>query len=139
MQLLGSGGIIDDGDNVVIDTVANSQSANISYDDTTGEFTISQPGNYYVTWWIATDGAGIATQITFGIVVHANPAVTASSPIVTGQLSGRALITVGAVSATLMLVNLTGDDVFLSPDTPVQASIVIIEVRLRFLFWSLKQ
>jgi hypothetical protein len=58
---------------------------------------------------------------------------------VTGQLSGRALITVNAVPATLTLVNLTGDDVFLSPDTPVQASIVIIEVRLRFLFWSLKQ
>ena len=44
-----------------------------------------------------------------------------------GQLSGSALITIGAPPATLTLVNLTGDNVFL-PETPVQANIVIIEV-----------
>jgi len=128
VQLLGGGGgIIDDGDNVVFDTVVNSQSASINYDDATGEFTISQPGNYYVTWWIATEGAEFATQVVFGIVVDANPPVQAASSIVAGQLSGSALITIGAPPATLTLVNLTGDNVFL-PETPVQANIVIIEV-----------
>jgi len=128
VQLLGGGGgIIDDGDNVVFDTVVNSQSASINYGDATGEFTISQPGNYYVTWWIATEGAEFATQVVFGIVVDANPPVQAASSIVAGQLSGSALITIGAPPATLTLVNLTGDNVFL-PETPVQANIVIIEV-----------
>jgi hypothetical protein len=53
--------------------------------------------------------------------------VTASSPIVTGQLTGTALITVGAVPATIALVNATGETVGLGA-TPVQASLVITEV-----------
>jgi hypothetical protein len=53
--------------------------------------------------------------------------IIGSSPIVTGQVSGSALITVGATPAILTLVNETGQTVNI-PNIPVQANIIITEV-----------
>lgn len=127
-QLIGApAGSVDDGDNVLFDTVVNDQSPNISYNAGTGEFTISTAGNYKVSWWVATNGAGAATLVTFGIVLDAAPPVLGMSPLVTGQVVGNALLTVAATPGVLSLVNETGDVVFFA-DTPVQADIVIEEV-----------
>ncbi|WP_083258956.1 collagen-like protein [Cellulosilyticum sp. I15G10I2] len=120
-------GIVDDGDNVIFDTVTNDQSANITYSLITGVFTISATGNYYVNWWVAADGAGVATTVSFGISVDGGPGILGSSPIVAGQVTGSALVTVAAVPATIELVNNTGATVGYG-NTPVQANIVITEV-----------
>ncbi len=112
---------------MIFDTVLNDQSLNISYGVGTGIFTVTAPGNYYVTWWVDTDGAEEATTVSFGISLNGGPGILGSSPIVSGQLNGSALVTVGAVPATIELVNATGDNVFI-PLTPVQANIVIIEI-----------
>ena len=127
-QLIGDGlGTVDDGANVIFDTTLNDQSLNISYNSVTGVFTINQVGNYYVTWWVATDGANISTIVTFAIEVDGGAGIPGSSPIVAGQVNGSALVTVGAVPATIELVNITGEPVTY-PLTPVQANIVITEV-----------
>lgn len=122
-----AGGTIATGATVIFDTVLNDQSLNISYGVGTGIFTVTAPGNYYVTWWVDTDGAEEATTVSFGISLNGGPGILGSSPIVSGQLNGSALVTVGAVPATIELVNATGDNVFI-PLTPVQANIVIIEI-----------
>lgn len=117
------GGTIPDGTNVLFDTI-NNQGSGIAYDPATGLFTITSPGDYLVAWWVATDGAGPATSVSFAVEVNGIPYSTASSPIVTGQVSGDALVTLNMVPATISLVNVTGEDVFI-PDILVQAGIVI--------------
>ena len=123
-ELVGAGGeIIPDGTNVLFDNVLNVQSP-ISYDPATGEFTVTEAGNYNVAWWTAPDGAGPATSISFTVAVNGVPYSTASSPIVSVQMSANAFVTIDTVPATISLVNTTGEDVFV-PDIPVQAGITI--------------
>ena len=127
-ELVGAGGgIIADGSNVLFDNILNDQSDNIVYNAATGEFTITEPGNYNVAWWTAPDGAGAATSISFAVAVNGFPYSTASSPIVSVQMAADALVTIEKVPATISLVNVTGDGVFV-PIIPVQAGIVITEI-----------
>lgn len=118
------GGVIADGQNVLFNTVLNDQSNNISYNPGTGEFIITRPGNYVVSWWTAPDGAEAATSVSFAVAVNGVPYSTASSPIVSVQMSATALVTVTTVPATISLVNVTGAGVFV-PTIPVQAGMVI--------------
>ena len=80
-----------------------------------------------MTWWVSTDGAGPSTFVDFTIQVNGGGGVSASSPIVSGQLSGTAFITVGVAPATIQLVNTTGQPVFYGA-TPVLANLSIIEL-----------
>lgn len=128
MQLRGStGGTVADEANVVFDTVVNDQSLNINY--AAGVFTVlpGGAGNYYVSWWLDTNGAQAVPYVLFEIELNGGAGIPAASPITTGQLSGSALLSVGAVPATITLVNGTGAAVTLAT-TPVQANIIIIEV-----------
>ena len=124
-ELVGAGGgIIADGSNVIFDNVLNDHSDGISYNIATGHFVITKPGNYNVAWWTAPDGAGAATSVSFAVAVNGIPYSTASSPIVSVQMAANALVTIDNVPATISLVNVTGDGVFV-PSIPVQAGIVI--------------
>jgi hypothetical protein len=104
-----------------------NQNPNISYDAGTGAFTISATGNYYISWWIAIDGAGASPTAAFAIEIDGGGGILGATPAVTSQLVGSALVTVAAVPATITLVNVTGQPVFLA-NTLVQADIVIMEV-----------
>ena len=92
------------------------QSVNISYNAVNGEFTLAAVGNYYVDWWVAINGAGLALTSSFGIVVNAGTPILGSSPLVVDEVSGNALITVAAAPATLTLDNTTGDIITFCPD-----------------------
>ncbi len=127
VQLIGAGGgIIEDNSNVRFDTIFNDQSSDIDYDSATGEFTIHAPGNYYISWSLAVDGAGPMTYINYTVTVNGNPYASASSPIVSGELSGTALVTVKTVPTIISLVNTTGFETFV-PLTPVQGNLVILK------------
>lgn len=127
-QLLGFGGqVVSDSSSVVFDTVTNATSPDISYSAVTGAFTITSPGTYYVSWWIATDGVQFGTDVSFAVAVDGLVTAGASSPLVTGQLTGSALVSVFIVPTTLTLQNTTADDVVVA-STPVQANIVIMSV-----------
>lgn len=126
-NLTGSGGELLLADELVIfDNVINNQSSDISYDSTTGEFTISKPGNYYISWQVTTDGSELTTDLNFSINVNGVPYSMVSTPIVTGEVSGSALVTIGAPS-TISLVNSSEQTVLIAL-TDVQANIVIVEV-----------
>ena len=124
---LTAGTEVANGSPVLFNTVLSDLSPNISYNPATGIATITAAGNYYVAWWVSTDGAGPATFVQFTLQSSGGAGVPASSPVVTGQLNGSALITVGAVPTTIQLVNTTGQTVFYGA-TPVIANIVILEV-----------
>lgn len=119
------GGLFPDGENIIFNTVVNDTTESISYDPATGVFTISEPGTYKVDWWVSSDGAGPAVTVNYTLEMNDAPYTTVSSPIVSGQTSGSALVTVDSAPATIALVNSTGDDIFIPSFTPVQAGIVI--------------
>jgi hypothetical protein len=119
------GGLFLNGANIVFNTVVNDASGNIAYNAGTGVFTITDPGNYLANWWVASDGAGPAVGVSYTLEVNGAPYTTVSSPIVSGQTSGTALITVGAAPVTVSLINSTGEDIFIPATIPVQAGITI--------------
>ena len=127
-ELLGDGdALIADNTTVIFDTVLNDQSLDISYDSSTGEFTISKAGNYFVSWWVSTGASSLTSTVVFSVAVDGSSFSRGVSPIVTGQVSGSAFVTIGATPATISLINVSGDIVRLA-DTPVQANIVIYEL-----------
>lgn len=127
-QLTGAGGsIIADDANVVFDTVLTEENDIIVYEPATGRFIINRPGDYFISWSVAPDGAGPAVNVSFAVAVNGLPYAAMSSPIVSGVLSGEALVTIGDTPAVITLVNVTGEGVFL-PATPVQADIVIFRL-----------
>ena len=129
-QLLASGGAsIADGATLIFDTITNDQANDISYNLATGVFTITAPGNYYVTWWVAVDGSDGPINLAFAVELNGGGGVIGTAPTVTGQINGSALITVVATPATITLVNATGATIVLA-DTAVQANLVITEVGL---------
>jgi hypothetical protein len=129
-QLLASGGaLVADGAQIIFDTITNDQANDINYNLATGVFTITAPGNYYVSWWVAVDGSDGPIVLTFAVELNGGGGVLGSAPTVTGQINGSALITVVATPATITLVNVTGAAIVLA-DSPVQANLVITEVGL---------
>lgn len=127
-QLQGSPAeIITNGANVVFDTIISDQSEYVSYNAATGEFTLTGAGNYYIDWWVTTDGSAGPVNMVFGVLVNGSPVALGNSPIVTGQVNGNAFITVGDLPVTVTLANLTGADV-LYANIPAQANITILTV-----------
>jgi len=124
-----SGGTVANGTNVLFDTTINAPSANITYNAGVGTFFINQPGNYYISWWVNTDGAEIQTSVSFGIRVVSGPTILASSPdpLVTLQLSGSALLTVTTTPTIFNLFNNSGATVNYGTSA-IQANLTIIQV-----------
>lgn len=118
-----------DGANVLFDVSLNSISPNIAYAALTGVFTITDPGTYYINWWVNTDGAEAATNVEFTIETSAGGAISAVSPmpVVTTQLSGNALITVVVAPVTFALVNNSGATVTFGT-AAVQADLTVVQV-----------
>jgi hypothetical protein len=130
VQLQGSsGGTITNGANVLFDTVINAPSANITYNAGIGMFSINEPGTYYISWWVNTDGAEAETTTSFGVNVVSGPTILAYSPapVVTLQLSGNALLTVTTTPTEFSLFNNSGATVDYGT-SPIQADLTIIEV-----------
>ncbi len=126
-----SGGTVEDNTNVLFDTVINAPASAITYNAGTGAFSITQAGNYYISWWVNADGAGASTFIDFaiqitsggsGVIEAASPA-----PITTLQLNGSALITATSLPLIFGLINNTGEEVNYGT-SPVQANLTIIQV-----------
>jgi hypothetical protein len=59
-----------DGDPVLFDTVLINQTPDISYDAETGVFTITEPGNYFVSWWVTTGGSAGPVNMIFGVTLN---------------------------------------------------------------------
>ncbi len=112
---------------VIFNSVINDLAPGISYNFGNGQFTITQTGNYYVAWWVAADGAATSPEISLALNLNGIPFSIGSSPLVTGQVSGEAFVTVGITPSTINLTNVSSDTVALSSAVPVQASIVILQ------------
>ncbi len=110
--------------NVIFNTVQNSVGTNISYNTTTGEFTISGEENYYVSWWIATNGASSSSTVEFELRLDGTRTATSGSLYTQGIISGDAIVTVSTAPGTLTLINNSADTVFFA-GLSIQATLVI--------------
>ena len=113
--------------NVIFNYVSVNQTSDITYNQALGVFTLTTPATYLVTWWVATDGAGSASQVGFNLRLNGVAQTAAYSPIVSGQISGSSIIDVNDNPSVLALFN-TSTDVVTLAATPAQANIVIVEV-----------
>lgn len=128
LQLIGSrGSKIGVNDTVLFDSAVNDQSTDISYNPLTGEFTIFKTGNYFVSWWIASEGTDIDNFIQFSILTDTLGKTTGATPLVTGQVSGSALLTINTVPTVLTLKNTSINNITFA-ETSVQANIVILQI-----------
>lgn len=117
---------------VMFDTIVNSLATFISYNPLTSIVTITDTGVFYIHWWVSTDGmeGGIDIVPTFAIITSLGQTIKASSPIMTGQVSGNALISVVASlinPLTLQLINVTDSTIGFGT-TPVKADLTIFYV-----------
>lgn len=127
-QLVGAGGVaVTDGAPLLFDSLVVNQTKNISYDEVTGEFIISNNGNYLINWWVAIDGSVAVKQVTFSIDVDGKLQISSSMPVISGQLCGCAAITAMGAPSRIKLINNSGDTIYLA-HTPVQGNIVLTEV-----------
>ena len=128
LQLIGNrGSKIGVNETVLFDSAVNDQSTDISYNPLTGEFTISKTGNYFVSWWIASEGTDIDNFIQFSIITDTLGKTTGATPLVTGQVSGSALLTIDTVPTVLTLKNTSINNITFA-ETSVQANIVILQI-----------
>jgi hypothetical protein len=129
VQLQGSSaGSVLNNTNVIFDTIILDAANYISYDITTGIFTISTPGKYLVHWWINTDGAEGQLSVIFKAEIGATAiAASSSEPSTALQLYGQGLFEVGSVPVLLSLVNRTGATVVYGTAT-VQADLVVFKL-----------
>ena len=123
-QLVGSSGAtLTDGSIVIFDAPL-SNSSNITYSAIIGLFTVTASDNYYIFWWVSTDGDSASTFVQF--TLQSPPfSINSISPIVTGQTSGSTILSLTAQTTT-SLINTTGDTIQFAA-IPTQANIVIVQ------------
>lgn len=118
--------ILDDGAVVPFDTLVNNQSS-ILFNAQTGTFTLTAAGNYYIKWWVTTDGSAGPVNMSFTVYTDGISAIGGNSPIVTGQVNGDAFLIFVDAPHDITLVNTTGADVLFA-NIPTQANITILTV-----------
>lgn len=132
VQLQGSSsGTVGNDSNVLFDTIINAPTSGIAYNSGTGTFTVSEAGNYYISWWVNADGAQMQTTVEFGIEITAGGTGTISaasySPITSIQLNGNALISVTTIPTEFVLTNNSGATVQYGLSS-IQANLTIIQL-----------
>lgn len=132
IELQGAVRSITTGAPIIFDTIVSSLASFISYNPLTGTVTITRSGVYDIDWWVSTDGLvdGTDIVITFSIVTSQGDNIQASTPIITGQISGNALISVIASPinpVNLQLVNATSGTIGFG-STPIKADLTIKSV-----------
>ncbi|NLM63628.1 MAG: hypothetical protein GX190_04885 [Mollicutes bacterium] len=125
--LTDSTSIIENNAPIIFNELFNDVTDAVSYDPATGLFTITENGNYYIDWWVAADGSPVAVTIDISLVTSNGIVATASSPILSGQMTGSTIISVTNAPITFRLVNTTGNEIFIG-NTTVKASLSIINL-----------
>lgn len=109
---------------VIYDRILNQIGSAILYNNTSGEFTISQNGHYMINWWVSVDGSDETSGLSFSLNKNGATYSQASAPPITSQIVGLSLITIDNAPAIISLTNISRDTIAFE-DVPVQANMVI--------------
>lgn len=126
-ELTGAASTIHAGNtNVIFDNVLYDANENIQYNTDTGEITILDPGNYYISWYANVDGTAEPDFVRFTLNLNDERHSDGILPVVSGTVSGSAFMQINDTPGVVSLVNTTSDVLFGATD--VQANIVILEI-----------
>lgn len=125
--------IINAGESVKFNSgnIAVPADSNISYNATTGIFTFTSSGNYFVSWFVNTQTCTNPT-CAFAISYNTNlpPIINATYPsesiFKTGQMIGSALLSIGTGGGTMKLINTGGTTTYAIGNQVVTAGISIV-------------
>lgn len=106
------------GEVVVFDKVVNHLNEGIFYNRQTGEFTLTEAGNYVVNWSVTVEGSDESPFVSFAVRVDDEVEDFDTIPVSVGHLTGSCLITITKGSAKLTLVNHTEDIIQFSRYSP---------------------
>ncbi|AWI06930.1 C1q-like domain-containing protein [Clostridium drakei] len=123
-----TGGSLSPNSPVIFDNILINLSSNITYNTSTGEFTILQPGKYYFTWWVATQSVVGSNQANFVITPSNGAAIVGNSPLKTGELYGDALIEVVTAPVIVTLNNSNLGVVSYSSVVSIKANLTVLDV-----------
>jgi len=118
--------ILDTDEAIVFDLVVNEDTPNITYNNTNGQITFNKNANYYVSWWAAIDGVGGISNPAISFT-NGTTTIDSFTPIVTGQMSGSAFISVINSPEIWTLINSTPDQISLA-NVDILVNITIIEI-----------
>jgi hypothetical protein len=123
---------VDYNESVIFNVEVPNSSDIVSYDNTTGLFTLNYDGDYLVNWYIGSYTFGSVSYVAFGIDVSEQYQVsTTVRPSANGQISGFAYLDDLKSGDTLSLINETGDPApttITLIDVPYQAAISIVKI-----------
>lgn len=115
------------GNPIIFDTLIASNSPDIIYNITNGQFTLAENGLYFVDWSISNGGAGPETVVSAGIEIVGVQTIENSGTVQTPQLTGSAVVIVNAAPQVIRLINTSGFEMFVD-QTPIQANLSIIHL-----------
>ncbi len=113
--------------NVMFENTVYSSGEGITYDPMTGIFTISEAGQYYFDWWIATQASSLPGGAAFTLASSQGDSIEGTSPLKNGQVGGIGVIEIVTAPVTLALVNLNTAPFFYSSSAPVTAAMRIMQ------------
>lgn len=119
--------IIEVDENIKFDTILHRIGQGITYNETTGEFTIKRPGNYRINWQVIIGGTHAKRFVDFGVKLNGELYHTFPLPVTTGLLTSELILTTKRPSSVITLFNNTDDRVRLSRHLP-NANLVITSV-----------
>lgn len=121
--------IVEHEDPILFDSIVTSTPTGISYNQVTGEITISKVGYYLGQWWVAVGGAEAIPEINFALEnVATGSLIESSAPVgIVSQPSGNAIFYVGTVLQTFKLINNSKSKIQFGTPT-IQASLIIARI-----------
>lgn len=112
-------------DNLIFDqTLAVSDTVNITYDSNTGMFLFHTAGVYYISWSAAVSETPATVSTELALVTSNGDYYRANSSLLTDEVSGSAIVTIGLPDTSLYVRNLSSGNIQLS-SVDIVANIVI--------------
>ena len=98
--------LIDTNDSILFNNVLNQSNPDINYNPLDGSFEFLKNNTYYASWWAIFDGSLDTTEISLSFTNNIT-SVNSSMPIVTGQISGSALVSISNAPEKWYLKNIS--------------------------------
>lgn len=96
----------------------------MTYNAATGVITLSQAGNYHISWWVASQCVSAGLEVAFSLVSSGGANIIGNSPLKTNSFSGMGVVQVSSPT-TLQLVNSSAGVAYLSSNVTVKAMLMI--------------
>ena len=119
--------IIEVGENLKFDTVLHRVGDSITYDETTGEFTIKKAGDYRISWQVIVGGSDTTRFVNFGVKLNGEAYHDFPLPVTAGLLTSDLILTTKKPNEVVAFYNNTADKVRLSRHLP-NANLVITTI-----------